>query len=489
MSTVGISGFALELPPYRVALRDWCDWTGADADKTLAVVGKSFRMTGPQQNAYTLAAGAVLKLIDQYDLNPQDIGYLALGTESSTDNAAGAIVVKGMVDRALREQGRPPLSRYCEVPEVKHACLGAVYALKGALRWLALDGAGRKGIVIASDIAEYERGSTGEPTQGAGAVAMLVEEDPALLTIDLRRSTSASSYRHLDFRKPVARYQNPAYASDTVRHHDFPVFNGKYSNACYLDEVLTAVRAMLDRSETGAVTTLSAFESVFFHRPYHHLPRSALGLAWVAAVALDDTKAAELEALCGAAGVDLADVREELTAPPSGPFESALRGELAHDVYPNLQKLMRAFKKTPGYKDVIGRLERGAEGTMELGNLYTASLPAWLAAGLTEAAASDDELTGRQWLAVGYGSGDAAEVLPMQVAPRWREAAARIRFEDALEGAVDLDAAQYARLHDEGDLEQLPPLRRGFAISAVGERVGPEVWGCGRGELQLRRLA
>ena len=83
-----------------------------------------------------------------------------------------------MLDRALIELGRKPTARACEVPEVKHACLGGMYALKGAARWAALEGRGKKAIVVAADIAEYERGSTGEPTQGAGAVAMLVERDP-----------------------------------------------------------------------------------------------------------------------------------------------------------------------------------------------------------------------------------------------------------------------------------------------------------------------
>ena len=63
------------------------------------------------------------------------------------------------------------------MPELKHACLGGVYAQKAALRWLALDGAGQQAIVIAADTAEYERSSSGEPTQGAGAIALLMEED------------------------------------------------------------------------------------------------------------------------------------------------------------------------------------------------------------------------------------------------------------------------------------------------------------------------
>jgi hydroxymethylglutaryl-CoA synthase len=175
---VGISGFGVYVPPYRVDLEDWCTWTGARWDKTSAVIGRSFRMRGPDQSVYTMAANAVMRLIEQYDVDPTQVGFLGLGTESSTDNSAGAIIVKGMLDDGLRARGRPPISRHCEVPEIKHACLGGIYALKQGLRYLALEEERRCAIVVSADIAEYARGSTGEPTQGAGAIAMLLERDP-----------------------------------------------------------------------------------------------------------------------------------------------------------------------------------------------------------------------------------------------------------------------------------------------------------------------
>ena len=208
MSTlnIGISGFAAYLPPYTVRLADWCNWTGDAWEKVKAVVGTTFRMCGPNENAYTMAATAALRLIRQYNVDPRSIGYLALGTESSTDNSAGAIIVKGMVNDALAKHGMPELSRACEVPEFKHACLGGIYALKAASRYLAVDGKGRKAIVICSDIAEYQRASSGEPTQGAGAVALLVEENPSMLDMELARSGSSSAYRGVDFRKPFQRF-------------------------------------------------------------------------------------------------------------------------------------------------------------------------------------------------------------------------------------------------------------------------------------------
>src|SRR6185295_11275147 len=123
-------------------------------------------------------------------------------------------------------------------PEMKHACLGGVYAMKAATRYLALDGANRVAIVVCADIAEYERGSTGEQTQGAGAVALLLEPRARLFEMDLARSGSASDYRGPDFRKPHARFFTRGYAAATRRLHDFPVFSGKYSTYAYLEETI-----------------------------------------------------------------------------------------------------------------------------------------------------------------------------------------------------------------------------------------------------------
>ena len=92
---IGISGLAAYVPPYRVWLEDWCDWTDNQWPKIREVVGRSFRVRGPDQSVYTMAATAVMRLIDQYDVDPTRIKFLGLGTESSTDNSAGAIIVKG----------------------------------------------------------------------------------------------------------------------------------------------------------------------------------------------------------------------------------------------------------------------------------------------------------------------------------------------------------------------------------------------------------
>lgn len=470
--SIGISGMALYVPPWRVALDRWCEWTGNDAAKVHAVVGRAFRMAAPDQNVYALAANAVLQLIDRCGIDPRRVGYLALGTESSTDNAAGAVIVRGLVDLALAEEGRPPLARDCEVPEFKHACLGGVYALKGAWRYLACDGRERQAVVVSADIAEYARGSSGEPTQGAGAVAMLLEASPRLLELDLAMGGSASAYRGVDFRKPFLRFagQAPGHLGHLG---DLPVFNGKYSTDCYTDATLAALDALFARRGGSRAAYLRGLGAVFMHRPYHRMPRNAFALAYLAALAHDaaaaDAGAAtELDGYCAAAGIARDAAAREWRA---GVAEWT-RDALPPDAYPASSALLKVFRKSDAYRRVVeDTLQPGSEAAMEMGNLYTAALPAWLAAGLEDAAARGVALDGRDGLLIGYGSGDAAEAIPMRVAPGWREAAHTIGFADALQGAVDLDRSEYETLHDTGALPHADErTTTGIVIDHVGAR-------------------
>jgi len=468
-SAIGLSGLAVYVPPFRVQLEDWCDWTDNPWSKIRNVVGNSFRLRGPRQSVYTMAATAVMRLIDQYELDPAEIGFLGLGTESSTDNSAGAIIIKGMVDRALRASGRAPLSRSCEVPEFKHACLGGVYAMKGALRYLALDGAGSKAIVVCADIAEYARGSTGEPTQGAGAVAMLLERDPALATIDLAMSGSASDYRVMDFRKPMLRFCGQD-RSESHHVQDFPVFNGKYSTTCYIDETLHALDQLYEKRNVVPSDYLRSLEHVFMHRPYRRMPENGWAVAWLFALARgNDSDRRELAGYCETSDIEFDALQREMAAVVDVQ-EFATPETLNLDAYPLTMATLQAFRASPRFApDTLDKLSLGGDAIRDLGNLYTAALPAWLAAGFEEALAAGLPLAGKELLTMGYGSGDAAEVIPFFVGERWQEAAGRIGFAEAMQDAVDLTREQYEALHDGrrvAGLEWLP------ADEFVIERVG-----------------
>ena len=101
-------------------------------------------MLGPDESIYTMAANSVLDLIIENNIDPNEIGFLALGTESSTDNSAGTIIIKGMVNDELKNRGMNPISNQCEVPEFKQACLSGIYALKNAVRYVHSDAPEKK---------------------------------------------------------------------------------------------------------------------------------------------------------------------------------------------------------------------------------------------------------------------------------------------------------------------------------------------------------
>jgi hydroxymethylglutaryl-CoA synthase len=469
---VGISGFAVYVPPYRVDLESWCRWTNNSWDKTNAVVGNSFRMRGPAQSVYTMAATAVMRLIDQYGVDPQRVGFLGLGTESSTDNSAGAVIVKGMLDEGLQASGRAPLARNCEVPEVKHACLGGVYALKHALRYLALESEDRCAIVVSADIAEYARGSSGEPTQGAGAVAMLVERNPRLLTVHLEHIGSASSYRAVDFRKPVLR--NLIRGKLNCHFQDLPVFNGKYSTTCYLDETQHALDDMSRRMGRDAPEYYRELAAIFMHRPYHRMPEQSFAMSYLFGLANDGASGlAELERHCKRANMAVESVVAEMRSQPNI-LQLVKDGNIDADAYPLSVQLLKDFRASQEFSGMVAtKMSLGSESMKDIGNVYCAALPAWMAAGFEDAYVRGSDLAGGKVLAVGYGSGDAAEAIPMTVAPTWREAASKIGFEAALEPHQDLTKAQYETLHDTGTAQGLVDPDDGFVIQSIGSSANP----------------
>ena len=470
-TAAGISGMSVYVPTPRVPLQAWCEWTDNVWAKVEKVVGRSFRVPAPHENVYTMAANAVLRLIVQYEIDPSRVGFLGLGTESSTDNAAGAIIVRGMVDRALEGLGKNRLSRELEVPEFKHACLGGVYALKSALRYVSCDGGEQLAIVVSADVAEYERGSSGEQTQGAGAVAMLVERHPKMFAVDLSRSGSASAYRGPDFRKPFARHFSEEYAAKTTRIGDFPVFSGRYSTYAYLDETVHAVERMVEKVDVSAGKYYQSVEALFFHRPYHHMPISAMSFLYVRGLARSEHHRDEFLELCKGAEVSPEEVTREAESSPDL-YARVLDGKADEDPYPATGKAAGALRRLPEFRELLTKkMGLGGDLVKDLGNLYSAALPAWIAAGFEEAFETDIDLTGASMVMVGYGSGDAAESIPMTAVAGWREAASKIAFSAALKGAKDLTRAEYEGLHDGTKLPDgtFAPSNE-FAILRVGER-------------------
>lgn len=460
----GLSGLALHVPKARVPLDAWSAWTNATPEKVRAVVGDAFRVPSGHEDVYTLAANAVLKLIMQADIDPSAVGMLVFATESSQDNAVGGPTVKGLVDLALEARGQPPLSTHLETFEVKQACLAGLNGVLAACRFVALE-PDRTAIVVASDIAEYARGSSGEQTQGAGAVAMWVEAKPKLLELDVAGAGRSSADRKFDFRKPARAPEHPQAGFPEARPRDFPTFAGHYSTRCYLDAVDRAFVDLSRRSKRSFTELLEAAGMVLHHRPYDKMPSTSVAQMVLRALRETEDGHAQLDAAAHAGGVSIEQALNELDAAPDVARAATEQG-VEHDPAPELGRLLRLLVKSPAVQSVLsGKSSFGRALVRQLGNLYSASLPAWLGAALEEA--TERPPKHEELLLCGYGSGDAALVVVGRLVDGWRTAARRLGFAAALEGAVDLERGAYERAHDRIEPVQLPA-----SAEVVLERVG-----------------
>jgi len=105
--------------------------------------------------------------------------------------------------------------------ERKFACLAGTQAIDDAYNWIrAGRNRDRPAIVITTDTALYARGDPGEATQGAGAVAMLIDEDPSIVALSTEQGYGSKD--ETDFLKP---------------NQQFPSVDGKRSVQVYLSRM------------------------------------------------------------------------------------------------------------------------------------------------------------------------------------------------------------------------------------------------------------
>jgi len=465
---VGISGLTTYVPPYRVDLEQWCAWSDNSWDKIKNIVGSGFRVLGPNQTIYSMAANAVLDLIISHEVNPSEIGFLALGTESSTDNSAGSIIIKGMVNEELKNRNMDTISSRCEVPEFKQACLSGIYALKNAVRFIKSDAPTLKAIVVCSDIALYQIGTSGEPTQGAGAIAALVEKDPKIAEVRTELSGTSSDYRLLDFRKPI-QYRAKQASDQSDFDIDLPIFNGKYSSSCYIDETIAAVDDMAKKRKIHTAEYLRNVSAAFLHRPFHKMPITAFSIVYLHALAhgnKDDKE--ELEGYAFASNISFKELLNELINRPD--VSEFPHKDLNADFLPLSNGVIKKIKNDDQFQNkILAKIEFGSLLTMEMGNIYSGSVFGWLAAGMEDAISRGIDWSNKEALLFGYGSGDAAEVIPLIFTNDWKEASIKTNFSGAFEDQYDLSHQQYLTLRSEKTTNGIDyQLRNQFIVKRIG---------------------
>src|SRR6056297_3242474 len=209
------------------------------------------------EDIVTMGANAAKRLMERKGLTPQDVGRIDVATESAFDNSKPvSTYIAGCLEQVYDEN-----FHHANKGERKFACISGTQSLDDAYNWIrAGRHRGRAAIVIATDTALYARDDPGEATQGAGAVAMLVDEDPDLL--ELSPEQGFGSADETDFLKP---------------NQQFPSVDGKRSMNVYLARMREALEDF--ESVTGR-SHPDDYRFIPFHTPFPGMVRKAAALGY-----------------------------------------------------------------------------------------------------------------------------------------------------------------------------------------------------------------
>jgi len=234
---IGIDLISFHAPSYVLDLRVLAQKRGADPDKFIVGIGQErMAVVPPDQDIVTLAANAALPVVEK--AGRENIELLIFATESGIDQSKAAAMF------CHKLLGLPST---CRCIETKEACYGATASLRMAAAMVAAR-PHTKALVLAADIARYDLASPGEPTQGAGAVAMLVSTHPRVLALDPEAGFHAEDI--MDFWRP--NYREEA------------LVDGKYSTKMYLTTLIDAWNNYKAASKRG----LADHRHYGFHMPF-----------------------------------------------------------------------------------------------------------------------------------------------------------------------------------------------------------------------------
>jgi hydroxymethylglutaryl-CoA synthase len=345
---IGMSDLSLATGHHVLDLALLAEAGGIDPAKYRVGLGQDeMSVLAPDEDVVTLAAAAALPIVERHGTDR--IRTLLVATESGVDQSKSVGV---WVHRLL---GLPSSVR---TVELKQACYAGTAGLQAALGIVARDPR-QQVLVVAADVARYDVETAAEPTQGAGAVAMLVSADPALLTIDPVAGVHTADVD--DFWRP--------------NDHSSAVVDGRLSVTAYLD----ALAGAWDDYAAQGGHPIDEIDRFCYHQPFTRMATKA---------------------------------HRKLAQHTGADLDEAL-------------------------------LEPTTRYNRRLGNSYTASLWAALAALLDDA----DDLTGRRVGLFSYGSGAVGELVTGVVQDGYRT---HLRTEDnvrALDERKPVDLATYRALH------------------------------------------
>lgn len=426
---VGIEALSIYVPNIYLSIKTLAEKRKIDPDKLELGLGlKKMAVLDADEDTATMAAEALLKLLNDFKINPQSIGRIYMGTESALDGSKPtATYAVQMVEQQLTDNFGERVFKHTDVVDMTFACIGGVDALHNALDFVRVN-PDQKAIVIAADYAKYGLETGGEYTQGAGAVAVLISNEPQLIEIENKWGVGMESV--FDFFKPRQTSTSTAILEhlntnkqEVEIFSDEPVFDGQYSNECYKARVREAYFNFKEKYNISG-KLYENWRYIAFHLPY----------AFQGKRMFNDVYALE-------------------------------NGE------DNSNDHLKIIAKSEGYQALIAeKVEPTQRASSEIGNMYTASIFTALISALQVSYQANEKLEGQKIGFIGYGSGSKSKVFEGTVAPTWKSIIEKVNLFEYLEQRQPITFDQYENLHNKA-IKQPIVLRKGFALEKIEKEI------------------
>ena len=400
------------------------------------------KMTFPDvhQDTVVFGANALTKLIIDNNINLNEVARIYIGTESAIDSSKP--ISSFLI--ALMEQkfGENTLAE-CDVVDFTFACIGGVDALQNCLDFIKLNPT-KKAIVVTTDFAKYDLNSGGEYTQGAGAVAMLVTINPRIVAFDNNWATSTKGV--FDFFKPYRTISKETITSsknndpwfDNLEteieiHKDQPVFDGQYSNQCYMDRTKAAYFSFKKLKDTSE-NIYDSWKSIVMHLPYAFQGRRMLSEIY----ALDNS-------------IKIISGDEDATT---------------------YQNKLKEISKSDAYKEFVSKKLMPAEIASSLiGNLYTGSIFMGLLSTLSYFYNNGKEICDSKFGFLAYGSGSKSKVFEGTIQPEWKNAIANVSLFETLENSFEIDFSTYEKLHKKEQKQSVTTPKKEWILDRIENEI------------------
>lgn len=408
MAAVGIDGIEIWAGKLKLDLPGtFAPAKGEDPDKYVKGLGlNASSLPDTYEDIVTMGANAVYRLMTRHNLEPDDIGRIDVATESAFDNSKPvSTYIAGCLEQVFDGE-----FTHANKGERKFACVAGTQAIDDAYNWIrAGRHRGRHAIVVATDTALYARGDAGEATQGAGAVALLISEDPSVLSLSEEQGYGSAD--ETDFLKP---------------NQQFPSVDGKRSIQVYLARMREAIE---DFESVVDEIHPDDFAYIPFHTPFPGMVRKAAPLGYRRLIRGTEIE----ESLSSSIGYQ----------PRYDEFND-------EDGYTDaVRTYMESLQETDEYRVWYDRtIDPTLRIAREVGNWYTGSVHIARASALMAAASDGRNLIGHRLLVASYGSGAQAEIHAETVQDGWRDEAEAINIDEQLAGRADISFTDYERIHD-----------------------------------------